>query len=504
MTTSHGPIKCGACGSIVATVSENGLALPPSIAQIQSCSLCDQLRPLYDAMTTADELYASMAGRRDTYGPKQTAFADVKRTHREFSNLLARVEESTAKLGEGLPEGQRGVGNEAELDKNEEEIKSTKRPRSHSSNIAQDIAASKSGGPTNTHPLPKSKRLKFSESVEFRGDYRPCNSYARSNEAYVRGRYAPPDGGEHLDTSGSEQSFLKFTGMKKVGKKWVDVRKDDSDEDSTSAQANHVRTTDAEDEGPATHFEDAATQPEAVPPNARAESLARSKSAADTTMSSTVDVVSRLDDLNASSNIILQADEAASAFTEGMEKTDPESMHALEKSLSQPQLNTISTREDLAMHNVIAKESLTAKSTELTMHPLAEVRQDTPKLGHIVEEHFPIRVGSANTGKLHLQGKESDSRDMMLDGSWPGMDEDTSYFGLYGPEAGKQESTSGVVEHTLNSERSPRFRESSFDHTNIAADGHSPWTTHLAASEDPYREHSALSPQDKRPTADED
>ncbi|KAH7405873.1 hypothetical protein DE146DRAFT_425854 [Phaeosphaeria sp. MPI-PUGE-AT-0046c] len=430
MTTSHGPITCGACGGLVATISEAGLALPWLKSQNQSCSVCDQVRPLHDAMKSADELYASLAGRRDTYGPKQNAFADVKRTHREFSNLLAIVEDSTKQSGEELPERQPDMGNEAEVDENEDETHNTKRARSHSSNNVLGVALSESTGLTNTSALPKLKRLKFSESVEFREDYRPSDSYARSNEAYVRGRYAPPDDGEHLDTSGSDKSFLKFTGMKKVGKKWVDVWKDDSVGDTASAQANDSRITDVEDEGPVPEDQRGAIQPISASPNTRTARLARRRST-----SPKYGVISGLD---ARSSMMLQPAKAANAGTEGMAKADPGGTqldvpdHGLEQSLSQQKLDITPVREIVATHNAASLDPLATRNMKQTKESLSQVTQNTASFGHMVEEKFPIRTGSVtlNTGKLHLHGEESDSKNLMLAVSRPGMGDDTPYFDL--------------------------------------------------------------------------
>lgn len=281
MTKSHGPIKCASCDKVVATISETGLSLPLPMTQVENCKVCDQVRPLYDAMNTADELYAQLSGRRDTYGPKQSAFADVKRTHRVFSNLLASVEKHTEMTGEDLPGKQAEPGNEVHSDqkKKEEGYSSTKRPRSQSSNSNVNPAAQTTGVFTKISALPQHKRLKFSESVEFREDYRPSDSYARSNEAYIRGRYAAPDGSELLDTSGSDKSFLKFTGMKKVGKNWVDIWEDDSIGDTPIVLHKSGGKEGAEDEGRVSGDPDHATQQQTSPESRVRTSTGRSSTA---------------------------------------------------------------------------------------------------------------------------------------------------------------------------------------------------------------------------------
>lgn len=425
MTKSHGPIKCAVCDRTVATISETGLGLPPPTMQVEHCIVCAQIRPSYDAMKIADELYASLAGRRDTYGPKQSAFADVKRTHREFSNLLARVEKHT-EMREERSERQSESSKGVQSDRKGDGESSAKRPRSQSSNSVSGRAGSTSDRYTNMSATSKHKKLKFSESVEFREDYRASESYARSNEAYARGRYAPSDGSEHLDTSGNDQSFIKFTGMKKVGKKWVDVWKDDSVGDTPGIPASKDGVADVEDEGLTPSIGNDTTHQQAIPLDARTQRFAQKEST--------------------------------------------------------PNVNA-SVQDDMVMHGY----DQTAR---------------TPP-GQTVNEHVPIRSGSAIMERFHQQGEDSDLRDLVPPESQLETEDATSKSGVYDPVASKQDWTRGVVEHALVLNRSPHSRESSLDHTSIAADGHSPCTTHQGAAGDPYRKRPALLCEGKRPTADE-
>jgi hypothetical protein len=215
-------IICKSCAETIATVSGTGLA---PATDGTGCETCKQFRPMYDAMQAADVEYASFAQKPDNYKPKQAARVNVTTTHMQLDNFLISVEravEDPALLANtGADSKDHSMA--------EEELHGTKRSRSSSSNSNDQSPVP----PPRVHgisSLPARKRIQFSDSVEFRDDYRPSQHYSRNDEAYERGRYAPSQGGDHLDTSGHDKTFLKFTGMKKVGKKWVNVWKE-NDED---------------------------------------------------------------------------------------------------------------------------------------------------------------------------------------------------------------------------------------------------------------------------------
>ena len=205
-------------------------------------------------MRAADEAYFPLMDKGDKHRGKQMAVAEVNRTHMEFDNWLIDVE-SLATFDE-RPRARDGDEDHEEEEEEEEEEdmpeerqrqqqKSAERARflapsfqqlngntsqsgareSHLSQQVLEVDGSDQSSleqPLSTKSLPDRKRLNFSESVEFRDEYRNYLEYSRSNEMYVPGRYAPPEEG-YLDTSGAEQSALKFTGMKKVKGAWVEV-----------------------------------------------------------------------------------------------------------------------------------------------------------------------------------------------------------------------------------------------------------------------------------------
>ncbi|KAF2032250.1 hypothetical protein EK21DRAFT_42375, partial [Setomelanomma holmii] len=225
-------VQCKSCAKILATISSAGLIPSPPDAEAKGCDMCQQFRPLYDAMVAADEEYASFSGRRDTYGPKQNALANFRRTHMEFNNWLMCVEATGEEPGESLSEPPQDA--ETGSITQSEEPRGTK--RAHSPTIGKESRMTSPNSRLSTGSLPERKHLKFSEAVEFRDEYRPSNQYSRTDEAYQKGRHAPPEGSMYIDTSGSGKTFLKFLGMKKVGKAWVDVWKDDDDEDENEQE----------------------------------------------------------------------------------------------------------------------------------------------------------------------------------------------------------------------------------------------------------------------------
>jgi hypothetical protein len=225
-------IVCKSCARTLATVAESGLVSDTSTTGEQSCDTCEQFRPLFDAMQTADEECLSFGERRDNYRPKQDAFANVKKTHMQFGNFLISVE--------GTVEGPQIAPSYTHAESEEDRSQGKKRPRSTSS-VSEAFSPTL---PSHVRNIDEHKRLRFSDSVESREHYRPSQHYSRSDDAYERGRYAPPEGSEHLDTSGSVKTFFKFTGMKKVGKEWVDLWKEDEEDERNDSKENAANNND--------------------------------------------------------------------------------------------------------------------------------------------------------------------------------------------------------------------------------------------------------------------
>jgi hypothetical protein len=237
-------IECKPCAKTLATVSSTGLVHNPSATDTEGCDVCRRFDLLYNAMQAADEDYALFKDRRDTYGPKKEAFAALRQRRVEFHNWLMHTEEVHEELQPGL--------SDSNLEPKDEQTEPSssphgiKRSRSQSQSPTRDARLRTSSPKTkqSTKLLPEHRRIKFSDSVQFREDYRPSQYYSRSEETYVRGRYAPIEGSKHLDTSGCSKTALQFMGTKKIGQKWVDVWTGDSDDDKKKSKAKVKRTTD--------------------------------------------------------------------------------------------------------------------------------------------------------------------------------------------------------------------------------------------------------------------
>ncbi|KAF1913769.1 hypothetical protein BDU57DRAFT_520776 [Ampelomyces quisqualis] len=267
MATNLNPVKCKSCVRTLATVSDNGLIADPSATEPHGCDTCQRFRALFDAMQAADDAYISFADRRDNYRPKQDALAGVKKTHLELNNWLMGVEAVREGTESTLFDMDRAQEHEKTTTEHEQSgVKRTSKVSSVGSSPAQRRSANRK---------PARKRLKFSESVEFREDYRPCESYYRNGDSYVSGRYAAPKDTEHLDTSGSAKTFLKFTSMKKVGKVWIDVWKEEGEVERLEQRAPTdgiaIREIEPEDILPST--QEQVTQTDAAPTDARSQRL---------------------------------------------------------------------------------------------------------------------------------------------------------------------------------------------------------------------------------------
>jgi len=220
-------IRCKSCARVLATASQEGLDPAPVT---EGCAICQHFQTLYDVMQAADEHYATYRDRRDTYAPKLVAFGKLRKAKLEFNNWLLDVEAAARDTIE------------PELDSTtvhaSRNARGTKRERSLSLTSEGQSSSSPSNIPEAAR---KYKRLKFSNSVEFRDEYRPSPNFSRSDDAYSRGRYAAPEGEEHLDTSGLALTHLKFSGMKRVGAKWVDVWEEVNDPERSKKKGKKKR-----------------------------------------------------------------------------------------------------------------------------------------------------------------------------------------------------------------------------------------------------------------------
>lgn len=244
MALEYDPIICKSCARVLATASSTGLV--SAVMDTEGCDTCQRFSVLHDEVQAADSRWAEMESKRDTLKAKQTARANYMRLHMEFDNWLIGVEASRTQMQDKVMDLQLKERQEMpDVREGECREQNMKRARSHSSTsqeaeqptkrhdgkgfeALQQHRASLSYRPSSKRTqssasLSERKRLKFSDSVEFRDDYRVSSEFLRNDERYVRGRHAAPDGSEYLDTSGSGQTFLKFTGERKVKGTWVEA-----------------------------------------------------------------------------------------------------------------------------------------------------------------------------------------------------------------------------------------------------------------------------------------
>ncbi|EDU50086.1 hypothetical protein PtrSN002B_007611 [Pyrenophora tritici-repentis] len=238
MASDNDSIKCKTCARVLATIAPTGLAATASPGTSEGCDTCQQFSTLYDAVQTADMDWTTYQNKRDSI-TKSFARENYKRAHMEFHNWLMTVEVPTVSK-------RRDHETYTDEDEVEQQDQGTKRRHSHSPTVQKfsdtiempdRLAQHHHNISLSLRPSPKRsrsmvsisgrKRLKFSETVEFPASYRSSEEYHRPSETYVRGRNAPPEGSEYMDTSGSGQTFLRFTQMKKVGAKWVELSEEE-------------------------------------------------------------------------------------------------------------------------------------------------------------------------------------------------------------------------------------------------------------------------------------
>lgn len=192
-------------------------------------------------MRAAEQHYANLENRRDDYVPKRDAYAALKMAILAFSNWLLNVEAVGKEAQDEMPDRQPVATTTA---MGHGERRGTKRERSSSSHSGDNPTTILTEDNSSTVAPTTHKRLKFSDTVEFREDYRPFNLFMRGDEAYVPGRYALPEGSEYEDTSGSGKGAVKFLGMKKVGNAWVEV---DFKDDESNIKKTRRKNREARD-----------------------------------------------------------------------------------------------------------------------------------------------------------------------------------------------------------------------------------------------------------------
>jgi hypothetical protein len=264
-------IRCRSCSRALLTVSPSGF-IPVEIRKEAGCELCEPFQIHYDTLRQADTKWQEAAPKKDTNRSKILARENHKKAHMNFDNWLMGVEVCIIPSDVKHETGSAPIEQvSSSADKSmQEHRQEKKRVRSHSPvsrqhrNVTElregaSLEPNESEGSAppsrpsskrslSTVLLPGHKKLKFADSVEFRDEYRDSSRYQRSGDSYIKGRYALKDGSDYLDTSGSTQSFLKFTREKKVKDKWIEV--DEKDAEKGNKYTAELRKLGASEGGP--------------------------------------------------------------------------------------------------------------------------------------------------------------------------------------------------------------------------------------------------------------
>lgn len=264
MAPAPEPIRCKSCSRTLATVSPTGL-VPALAPDTEGCDTCQKFNKLYDAMQTADLELAKLENKSDQNRVKQAAIDNSRKMHLDFGNWLFGVEaplihrdkqqdgkavmgfENVEQFAQGIKRGRSLSPVSQQPEEGLAQTKAFQTDECQSPQQQQSLSIPHRPSPKRSRSaasLPERKRIRFSDSVEFREEYRSYLTLARSREEYVPGRYAPPEDG-YLDTSGADQGWVKFTGVRKAGGKWVEVaEKDDKRGKEGTKTATELRRLD--------------------------------------------------------------------------------------------------------------------------------------------------------------------------------------------------------------------------------------------------------------------
>lgn len=227
-------IRCKHCNRLFASISiEDGLVpyTPPS----QACASCEPFLSLYEALQTAEQAHTALLDRGPKHHGRTSAHYKLRNARVALENFLLNVE---APNEASFDVAQAGFANRADTTHVERanDLVEALQPEQHQQFANGGSPRVKHLPSVNVSPSSKRKpicnsrgsnlerkRIKFTESVEERPEYRCMDEFLRSGKTYVPGRYVAAEGFEYLDTSGSSLTFAKFTGQKKVGSTFVDI-----------------------------------------------------------------------------------------------------------------------------------------------------------------------------------------------------------------------------------------------------------------------------------------
>ncbi len=244
--------QCKQCDRQFASISAQG-GLIPFTRQGQDCVSCEPFLGLYEDLQTKEMEHTALLDRGPKHHGRAMAHEKLRNAKVALENFLINVEApNTAKLEFARasstdckepeqPEHLDNPESAGEFQGDQQAVNGFSSPIRHS--------LTTNASPTMKHRLAcasniERKRIKFTESVEERAEYRSVSEFYRGGKEYIPGRYVPAEGSEFLDTSGSTLTFAKFTGQRKIGSKFIDILPTTKGhEDVDEFPASHDRVT---------------------------------------------------------------------------------------------------------------------------------------------------------------------------------------------------------------------------------------------------------------------
>jgi hypothetical protein len=244
------PIYCKHCARRLATISSDGtvqtasyacsdsqdLDPSPSETNAHACTAaptcaCASFDGLYVALQDAEREHQGLLDKKPNHGGRARAHDRLRAAKIAFGNLVLEVQMQ----GTGTLDAASHRHGETRLELHGRTISMSlgdaASEADEGSMVGEGLNRSSLGQGQMTQPVPRHststwrsrKRIQFTADVPDRDDYRGSDEYCRTHSDYAPGRYTPSDGCEYLDTSGSNQTFLRFTGQRRVKDRWVDV-----------------------------------------------------------------------------------------------------------------------------------------------------------------------------------------------------------------------------------------------------------------------------------------
>lgn len=240
-------VRCKYCNRHFATISiEEGLV--SNDAQTQACASCKPFQSLYEALQSREKEHIALLDRGSKHHGRALAHEKLRNARVALENFLISIEalnDATSNVAQASFASYAGAVQPEFTD--DPAIKPT--PDYDQKFVKAASPQVKSPSPRRVSPRLKRrlehnsrttnlerKRIKFTESVEERPEYRGTVEFCRGHKDYVPGRHVVAKGSEYLDTSGSTLTFAKFTGQKKVGSTFIDIIPKDEVQDDGSGR----------------------------------------------------------------------------------------------------------------------------------------------------------------------------------------------------------------------------------------------------------------------------